>query len=148
VTSYPGKVETWWWKAVTIYALVDPRDGRVRYVGASTDPSRRLREHLRTARRHLRNGSEFPVYGWLGELLSAGLRPELRTLEVVPGREEQPGEYGFREAVEAERRWIRRHRRQLYNVELSWRTGRPLRSTLGGRISDDLRRERERRGKP
>ena len=27
-----------------IYALVDPRDGRVRYVGKSNDPERRLRK--------------------------------------------------------------------------------------------------------
>jgi len=61
-----------------IYALVDPRDGRVRYVGKSDDPDRRLRNHLlEVANGHNRN----PYFRWWINLLGKdGLTPTVRRI--------------------------------------------------------------------
>jgi hypothetical protein len=58
-----------------IYALVDPRDGSIRYVGKTESPKRRLREHLR--------GDEPSPHKdhWLAQLRREGLVPELAVLE-------------------------------------------------------------------
>ncbi len=82
-----------------IYGLVDPRDGRVRYVGQSQDPERRYREHLRASLRlsnvfglrHPETGRYLgnPYYGqslyarWLEELAACRLDPELVILQTV-----------------------------------------------------------------
>lgn len=62
-----------------IYALKDPRDGRIRYVGRSRDPQSRLIGHL--------NGT-VPAgkrcRAWLSELLAAGAVPELIVMEQAP----------------------------------------------------------------
>lgn len=71
-----------------IYALIDPRTGDVRYVGATTDVQRRLREHLR--RKEFRYCSR-----WIQSLLAEGLTPCVWVLEVVGD--------GWQRA---ERRWI------------------------------------------
>ncbi len=68
-TEYPVSL-------VSIYALIDPRDGRIRYVGKSVNPKKRLRAHLRDcplARTHREC--------WLKGLVDAGLRPQLIILE-------------------------------------------------------------------
>jgi len=72
-----------------IYALVDPRDGLVRYVGKSDSPKNRLTAHLRDA-----NGSR--KCEWLNELRAELLRPTLRVLQAV----------GYGSHSDAERSWI------------------------------------------
>lgn len=64
----------------SIYALVDPRDGRVRYIGTANDPERRLQGQLVTVacRGTSRKGR------WLCELAAAGYTPGLAILERVP----------------------------------------------------------------
>lgn len=59
----------------SIYALIDPRDMTVRYVGKSTDPKRRLAEH--TANKM----SARDVGPWLQELRDAGLAPIMEILD-------------------------------------------------------------------
>lgn len=63
--------------AIYIYALIDPRDGEVRYIGKSCRPRERLmnhcNEHSRTWRVH-----------WIQQLVSLGLRPTLAILETLP----------------------------------------------------------------
>ena len=59
---------------IEIYALHDPRDGVVRYIGKAKDAQKRLRSHLAEKRR------EYPVYLWIRELASLGLRPSLAVL--------------------------------------------------------------------
>lgn len=74
-----------------IYALKDPRDDKIRYVGCTWNPTRRLADHVRSAHR---NGT--PKEAWLSELGSLGLGPALVILESV--------EDSF--APQAEGRWI------------------------------------------
>src|SRR5437588_12929858 len=56
-----------------IYALVDPRSGKERYVGAAADPARRLDAHIREAR----GRCETAKCQWIRELDCEGLRPHV-----------------------------------------------------------------------
>lgn len=62
-----------------IYALHDPRDGRVRYVGMSAHPARRLFEHLKPSRLTAKTHKN----DWIKSLRRIGLTPTLSLLEVV-----------------------------------------------------------------
>ncbi len=62
-----------------IYSLADPRDARAsRYVGQTTQPRRRLMQHVRTARLWLPDEIPWwvkaprlrPLYGWIRDLYS------------------------------------------------------------------------------
>lgn len=72
-----------------IYALVDPRDDAIRYIGASVDPVKRLESHLRD-----KEGNR--KCGWLSELKNLGLTPRLIEIEIASESEWE----------EAERWWI------------------------------------------
>ena len=74
-----------------IYVLVDPRDGDIRYVGASTDPHKRYRQHVKDLRR-----SDYRT-AWIKKLLRLGLQPILRMIQEVPSDV----------CDEAERYWIK-----------------------------------------
>ena len=63
----------------SIYALIDPRDDAVRYVGCAGDIDERLRQHMRSKNLGL------PKYRWLAELKRCGLSPRLEILETVEG---------------------------------------------------------------
>ena len=56
-----------------IYALIDPRNGRVRYVGKSNNPHRRLLAHMLDKTKSHRTS-------WLKEI---GRRPKVMILQVV-----------------------------------------------------------------
>ena len=75
---------------VAIYCLRCPRTGRVRYVGKSASPERRLIEHLR--RTAARTHKTF----WIQSLSLQGLAPVLEVLEWVSDSD----------WVDAERAWI------------------------------------------
>jgi DNA-binding XRE family transcriptional regulator len=62
-----------------IYALIDPRDDAVRYVGCAGDIDERLRQHMRSKNLSL------PKYRWLAELKQCGFSPRLEILETVEG---------------------------------------------------------------
>lgn len=62
----------------TIYALIDPRNGNVRYVGRADDPQRRLQEHIRAGRTFARRHAA----RWITGLISRGLLPIMKVLEV------------------------------------------------------------------
>lgn len=76
-----------------VYALLDPRDGTIRYVGVSTNVQGRVQFH--------RNGGgakDNPAkVAWVGELRVLGLEPEYLQLEECSDSEE---------AFRAEKRWI------------------------------------------
>lgn len=72
-----------------IYALIDPRDGAIRYIGKANDSRKRLVKHLADARRR-----RTPVYDWINMLAKLGMRPTFQVLEVAD------------DWVEAERRLI------------------------------------------
>ena len=66
-----------------IYALLDPRDGTLRYVGKSNNPTVRRYEHVCAsqlfAKTHRNN--------WIKSLLENGHKPEMVVLEEVPSSE-------------------------------------------------------------
>lgn len=80
--------------AVSIYGLVDPRSGSLRYVGQSRDPERRLQGHLSGAGAGAKRKRE-----WIQELRDEGSRPILVILDAAP-----PGQ----EADRLEFDWINR----------------------------------------
>lgn len=61
-----------------IYALCDPCDGKIRYVGITRQAvKKRLAAHLKLAR----NGAQLHCSCWLRQLLQKGLRPQIMVLE-------------------------------------------------------------------
>ncbi|CAJ0803088.1 hypothetical protein LMG18090_04388 [Ralstonia mannitolilytica] len=59
-----------------IYALRDPRDGAIRYIGKANNAVKRLASHLRDSRRR-----NTPVYCWIRKLAESGMVPRLEVLE-------------------------------------------------------------------
>src|SRR5688572_21664997 len=86
---------------VRIYALVDPYDSTVRYVGKTTSPGRRLGLHMELKQ------SNFLLTEWLRGLKDAGTRPIMHILQKVARDRWE----------EAERHWITffRDAATLYN---------------------------------
>ncbi len=78
---------------VTVYALLDPRDGRVRYIGCTSNPTRRLKAHISDGRR----GHQTSKARWIASLLELGARPQLTILESVTTAD----------GPNAEARWLR-----------------------------------------
>ena len=63
---------------IFIYTLTDPRDERVRYVGKTANPGRRLRSHLSSAKCKGKTVKD----AWVRELLALGLEPVLSVVSV------------------------------------------------------------------
>ena len=80
---------------VWIYALVDPRDQSVRYVGRSRHPIVRFYGHVSKGTLAYA-GANKRLYGWIEDLATAGVRPMLLLIERVP----------MKSAGDGERRWI------------------------------------------
>lgn len=67
---------------VFIYALSDPRNNQVRYIGKANNPEDRYKNHFNSARdknTHKRN--------WINNVRKDGLRPELIIIDEVPKSE-------------------------------------------------------------
>lgn len=62
---------------VEIYALLDPRDNSLRYIGKANCSRKRLASHLRDM-----NSRDTPVYRWMRKLNSLGHRPVVEVLVV------------------------------------------------------------------
>ena len=61
---------------VWIYALIDPRDNLVKYIGKSIKPKERLREHiLKCKTEHTKKGN------WIKKLVSLKLEPNMFLLK-------------------------------------------------------------------
>ena len=73
-----------------IYALRDPRDGQVYYVGKSNVPRRRFEQHLEDKDTNPQKAA------WIDSLMAIGLKPEMSILDAVPKSEWR----------QAERTWI------------------------------------------
>lgn len=79
-------------RTYTVYALIDPRDNTVRYVGITERPiNKRLAGHL------LGNDGNKTKIAWISELAQIGISPIIRPLEQVKGR---------KETLEREQEWI------------------------------------------
>jgi hypothetical protein len=69
----------------TLYALVDPRTGLVRYIGkTSKAPEERLHYHIKGSK-HKRCHRE----KWISMLIEMGLQPQLQIIDVVEGNGSQ-----------------------------------------------------------
>ena len=66
-------------KTTFIYALLDPRDGKIRYVGKANDTARRLKAHVNPARYKPTH-----KFNWLKSLRNLSLKPVMVTLEECP----------------------------------------------------------------
>lgn len=64
-------------RRVEIYELSHPTTGEVRYVGKANNAAKRLKSHLRDARRR-----KTPVYYWINKLVDQGLCPCITVVEV------------------------------------------------------------------
>lgn len=65
-----------------IYVLCDPRDTRVRYVGCSMNPAKRVRREVwLCANRSGKTSRWCPNQRWIRELLAAGLQPVMHVVE-------------------------------------------------------------------
>lgn len=72
--------------AWSIYGLVDPAAGSIRYVGYTSQiPEKRLKEHLYLARKKGDKRYRLPVFRWIRSLLAVGQLPEIRVLEIGAG---------------------------------------------------------------
>jgi len=64
-----------------IYALKDPRDNEVKYIGKTSSPRRRLTEHL--SQSSLNKYPQTKVKEWIKEVKALGLKPIMSVLESV-----------------------------------------------------------------
>lgn len=65
-------------KYTFIYCLIDPRNGKVRYIGKANEPKKRLKDHCNPARYKATH-----KFNWIKQLRELGLKPYLRILEKV-----------------------------------------------------------------
>ena len=83
-----------------IYHLIDPVTKTVRYVGKSTSPSSRLREHIKESQ--ARQNTEKKI--WIADLLARGLQPVMAIVasyaEEAPARERESEEcHKYKETI-------------------------------------------------
>lgn len=93
--AWPGRKSAGQARPVFIYVLCDPSDLKVRYVGKSETPERRLKAHVRDASR-----GRHATARWITQLLALGTTPIMRVIGEVPCGED----WG-----EAEKRAIAEH---------------------------------------
>jgi hypothetical protein len=118
--------------SITIYALVDPRDGAYKYIGQTDNVARRRREHIASPHSQL-------IAEWVRELAPAGMEPDAVALEQC--------ERSLANSAEA--RWLAQHAGRLLNsgragagrraVGSGCRTGRPSINVLKVRLTDTER---------
>lgn len=92
-----------------IYALVDPRDGVIKYVGKSYDPQERLKGHFKNCKRTVTLKNR-----WIAKLKSLDLKPNITILEEVLVSEWE----------DKERYWIKELQDQGYPLKNGDRGGK------------------------
>lgn len=83
-----------------IYALIDPTNGEIRYVGKTDTVDIRLQQHVKEKAQNLSK------VGWIGSLLQCGLMPEIKVLEICD-------ELNW---IEREKHWIKHGREYGWNL--------------------------------
>lgn len=68
--------------AYCVYALIDPRDYTVGYIGTSHLPALRMAAHLGMRDKNPAKNE------WIGSVMAAGIEPRMLLLEVVPGADD------------------------------------------------------------
>lgn len=76
-----------------VYTLTDPRTNRIRYVGMTSQPEQRLRNHV-SAYKGRQSRAE-----WVKELKAAGIKPTLTVVDTAKNKAR---------AIELEKDWIER----------------------------------------
>lgn len=109
----------------SIYALKDPRTDAVRYVGWAFDPTRRLANHIKDARK-----SQTYKARWIRQLLALEMQPVCVVMEIGAG-----------DWATAERRWIAHFRAQGAALTNATDGG----DGMPGYVWTDAQRERLRR---
>lgn len=97
--------------AAYVYALVDPTNYQVRYVGQCKDLHVRYIGHMNSAEWH---GS--PVYEWIRRIAAA--KPQLVVLQPIPRNRQveiRPGQLRLLSSI-LEAKWVKRFRRTVLNV--------------------------------
>lgn len=107
-----------------VYGLVDPRNGRVRYVGWTTDAEYRLKAHILESEEGTTHKCQ-----WIRSLLENGLVPELKILEQGEGDTWS----------ESERWWIKFYREEVGEVLTNATDGGE--GSPGRVISEETRRK-------
>jgi len=105
-----------------VYALVDPTDGIIYYIGQTRNPKRRLEQDL-AARHHKGKKGD-----WLRQLRMKGQQPLMQILEVVIGE---------KAALEKEQEWIRHflaEKMLLLNIQAQPNTSPNLSPHFGKRL--------------
>ena len=86
-----------------IYALIDPTDRKIRYIGKSKNPKTRYNQHIKESQQRQNTKKK----QWIKTLLNAGQRPELHILHST---ESDPA------ARIAESNACRQHIATIYNI--------------------------------
>jgi hypothetical protein len=102
----------------SIYALVDPRDLHIRYIGQTCDPRARQYKHMCPTS----SSASRAVKAWIKELHSIGLAPQLVVFQEVDTRAE---------ALRVENHWIRQFLAE--GAALLNTVGRPKRKPMSRR---------------
>lgn len=122
-------------KTATVYALADPRNMTVRYIGSTVNVEGRLKYHISQARslsRQLREAAGVRSFAfaktaeaervwWLAEILGSNLEPLLIVLAVLPEREAREAEKDFIQTFSAHTRLYQRR-----DVGIDWRPIREI----------------------
>lgn len=90
----PKRLE-WHERCYQVYALIDPRDNTIRYIGKSGDMQRRYYEHIHLA------GGGWNEKKWVNELKDLGLSPVLQILETVDA-----DDASYKLVLQREQYWI------------------------------------------
>lgn len=71
-------------KKVYFYALRDPRDNGIKYIGRTVNPKNRLRQHIYSGKS---NGSKDRKSAWIKSLLNKNLKPLMEIIDYIDGYE-------------------------------------------------------------
>lgn len=97
-------------KIAYIYTLSDPRfPDKIRYVGKTNNPHCRLRQHISTS---LRDVKDKPKDNWIKKILNEGHKPVMNIIETIHYEKEE-------EWAESEIKWIKHYKEcghQLTNL--------------------------------